>query len=129
MKLWLLINCIDICNIYNSTYFLQINLREVTGTGRDGRILKEDMLRHIESLSGTKGKTPSHPQDPRQTTPCAVPSRAPVSPPQASPPSKVAAVKKPVAPVGEDRSEPIKGFKKAMVRSMNAALVITTYKI
>ena len=92
------------------------------GTGRDGRILKEDMLRHIESLSGTKGKTPIPDPVPRQAPP-PVPSRTPACPPQSSPPSKVAQVRRPVAPVGEDRSEPIKGFKKAMVRSMNAALV------
>ena len=81
------------------------------------------MLRHIESLSGTKGKTSMPDPVPRQAPPPSVPSRAPASPPQPSPASKAASVKRPVAPVGEDRSEPIKGFKKAMVRSMNAALV------
>lgn len=102
-------------------------MRDVRGTGRDGRILKEDMLQHIESLSGTKGKTPMPDPVARQAPP-SVPSRAPASPQQPSPQSKVASVKRPMAPVGEDRSEPIKGFKKAMVRSMNAALV-TKYLI
>lgn len=37
--------------------FLKIQLSDIQGTGKEGRILKEDILHHIENLKrGPKGK-------------------------------------------------------------------------
>ena len=30
----------------------RINLSDITGTGKEGRVLKEDILRHIETMKG-----------------------------------------------------------------------------
>jgi pyruvate/2-oxoglutarate dehydrogenase complex dihydrolipoamide acyltransferase (E2) component len=90
----------------------------VQGTGRDGRILKEDMLRHIESLRSSKS-APAKQQAPQEQ-----PNKAAVSTPQQpSPPTKSPQIVRPASPVGVDRTESIKGFKRAMAKSMTAALV------
>ncbi|XP_032784157.1 lipoamide acyltransferase component of branched-chain alpha-keto acid dehydrogenase complex, mitochondrial isoform X2 [Daphnia magna] len=99
---------------------LKINLRNVQGTGRDGRILKEDMLRHIESLSSSKS-TPKPSQVPQQQAKAV--ERETTSQ-QPSPSTKTPQIIRPSVPVGVDRSEPIKGFKKAMAKSMTASLRI-----
>ncbi|KAI9558166.1 hypothetical protein GHT06_014919 [Daphnia sinensis] len=97
----------------------KINLRDVQGTGRDGRILKEDMLRHIESLSSSKSvpKTSQAPQQQAKAVERGTTSQQPS-------PSKTPQITRPSVPVGVDRTEPIKGFKKAMAKSMTASLRI-----
>lgn len=91
------------------------------GTGRDGRILKEDMLRHLESQGSSKSAPKTSLQTPQQPTKAV--ERGTVCQ-QPSPSTKTPQIVRPNVPVGVDRTEPIKGFKKAMARSMTAALVI-----
>lgn len=129
----------------------QIKLSEVVGTGKDGRILKEDILNHLAKQTGAilpptpsfqEVQTPGH--APSTTTPTA----RPISTPGATrPPPKTS---RPVL-TGKDVTEPIKGkqssgirvqqwtgclsgvswclcvpagFHKAMVKTMSAALKI-----
>ncbi|MED6290934.1 hypothetical protein CHARACLAT_018477 [Characodon lateralis] len=99
-----------------------IKLSEVVGTGKDGRILKEDILNFLAKQTGailpptplfheiqTPGPAPSTPA----ATPMSIP--AGVKPPPTAP--------KPVFS-GTDVTEPLKGFHKAMVKTMTAALKI-----
>ncbi|XP_065576579.1 lipoamide acyltransferase component of branched-chain alpha-keto acid dehydrogenase complex, mitochondrial-like [Artemia franciscana] len=93
-----------------------INLAEVTGTGRDGRILKEDIVKHVESLKKAKEEVPK----PLDQTPII---EKPVPEPIKSIPTPVR-----IPPVIEkDTIEPIKGFRKAMVKTMTASLKIPEF--
>ncbi|XP_045442792.1 lipoamide acyltransferase component of branched-chain alpha-keto acid dehydrogenase complex, mitochondrial isoform X2 [Pipistrellus kuhlii] len=88
-----------------------IKLSEVVGSGKDGRILKEDILSFLEKQTGAilppspKAEIMPPPPKPKDT-----PLPAPVA--------------KPVVVPGQDRTEPITGFQKAMVKTMTAALKI-----
>ncbi|KAG7162638.1 Lipoamide acyltransferase component of branched-chain alpha-keto acid dehydrogenase complex-like, partial [Homarus americanus] len=97
----------------------KIDLYEVQGTGKDGRILKEDLLQHLESK-----KTGHKPAVPSALPPTITPSvsRKPASPAPATAPRTLP----PSVPVflGEDKKEGIKGFQKAMVKSMSHAMKI-----
>ena len=57
-----------------------INLADIEGTGREGRVLKEDVLIYLENLQAAPATTPSSP-----------PSSSP-------PPPKSRTVQKPAAP-------------------------------
>ncbi|XP_069954889.1 lipoamide acyltransferase component of branched-chain alpha-keto acid dehydrogenase complex, mitochondrial isoform X2 [Cherax quadricarinatus] len=96
----------------------KIDLYDVQGTGKDGRILKEDLLQYIErKKSGVKAPVSSTPTSPtvatRQT---AAPTPALQAPPTLPPSIPVF--------LGEDKDETITGFQKAMVRSMTHAMKI-----
>lgn len=82
--------------------------------------MKEDMLRYIESR-GSKSPSSSSTQIPNQQPQST--ARVASSQQQQSPSVKTNVVKPPVIPVGVDRKEVIKGFKKAMAKSMTSALV------
>ncbi|XP_053537370.1 lipoamide acyltransferase component of branched-chain alpha-keto acid dehydrogenase complex, mitochondrial isoform X2 [Ictalurus punctatus] len=87
-----------------------IKLSEVVGTGKDSRILKEDILNFLAKQTGAilpydDVKVPSAP---------AAPTKA----------EKPAPSPTPAVFTGKDRTEPINGFQKAMVKIMTVALKI-----
>ncbi|KAG9273752.1 lipoamide acyltransferase component of branched-chain alpha-keto acid dehydrogenase complex, mitochondrial [Astyanax mexicanus] len=91
-----------------------IKLSEVVGTGKDGRILKEDILNFLAKQTGAILPYDEVKQPVPAVTPAA--EKKPVlSPPRA--------VQRPVF-TGKDRTEPLNGFQKAMVKTMTAALKI-----
>jgi len=89
---------------------LQISLNDVQGSGKDGRILKEDLLNYKAAISKTPPASP--PPSPTTVKPTPTPDKQiPTFKPRL-PPSTT-----PIA----DRVEPIKGIRKAMVKTMTQA--------
>uniref|UniRef100_A0A8C9AS11 Dihydrolipoamide acetyltransferase component of pyruvate dehydrogenase complex n=1 Tax=Prolemur simus TaxID=1328070 RepID=A0A8C9AS11_PROSS len=88
-----------------------IKLSEVVGSGKDGRILTEDILNYLEKQTGAI--LPPSP-------------KAEIIPPLPKPKDMTipTPVSKPPVFTGKDKTEPIKGFWKAMVKTMSAALKI-----
>ncbi|CAL8310192.1 unnamed protein product [Lota lota] len=93
-----------------------IKLSEVVGTGKDGRILKEDILNFLAKQTGAiLPPSPFHEtQRPKEVQPATQ---------TASQPATQTASPKPVLST-QDVTEPLKGFHKAMVKTMTAALKI-----
>ncbi|XP_047657311.1 lipoamide acyltransferase component of branched-chain alpha-keto acid dehydrogenase complex, mitochondrial-like isoform X4 [Tachysurus fulvidraco] len=91
-----------------------VKLSEVVGTGKDGRILKEDILNFLAKQTGAilpydDVKVPSAPAAPAQVEKAA--------------PHPTPTVPRPVF-TGKDMTEPLNGFQKAMLKTMTAALKI-----
>lgn len=82
-----------------------LNITEIQGTGKDGRVLKEDILVFLNSAS-----TPE-PVSVAKEKPAEIKPQQPFKPPV-------------VLATGTDRTEAVKGITKAMVKSMNEALKI-----
>jgi 2-oxoisovalerate dehydrogenase E2 component (dihydrolipoyl transacylase) len=91
-----------------------IRLTDISGTGRDGRILKEDVLTYIENSS----KTSVVSTDESVAKP--VDADSDKSKTQPKPTFKVREEAKTVS----DKTEPIKGIKKAMTKTMTQSLNI-----
>ncbi|XP_060729848.1 lipoamide acyltransferase component of branched-chain alpha-keto acid dehydrogenase complex, mitochondrial-like [Tachysurus vachellii] len=91
-----------------------VKLSEVVGTGKDGRILKEDILNFLAKQTGA-----ILPYDD---------VKVPVAPAAPAKVEKVAPHPTPTVPrpvfTGKDRTEPLNGFQKAMLKTMTAALKI-----
>ncbi|XP_077980987.1 lipoamide acyltransferase component of branched-chain alpha-keto acid dehydrogenase complex, mitochondrial-like [Glandiceps talaboti] len=92
-----------------------VNLDDVQGTGKDGRILKEDILKFVQGKAGAPQAvfTPEIVPPPPKPAPTLTPTK-----PQ---PVAVPAPFRPVTVVGKDTKEQIKGFQKVMVKTMIAA--------
>ena len=89
-----------------------VDLRLVVGTGRDGRILKEDVQLFLEGKQAAPAAAAA--AAPAPSAPSAAPAAAaPARAPAPSAPSVRAA-----APVA-DRREPVRPFTKAMIKVMN----------
>ncbi|XP_078477726.1 lipoamide acyltransferase component of branched-chain alpha-keto acid dehydrogenase complex, mitochondrial [Lampetra planeri] len=93
-----------------------VNLSEVGGSGRDGRVLKEDILHYLSRQTGAI-IPPSSPSPPLSPPPS--PSSTPSSPQSSSPPPPPV-----VQRFTEDRSVVIKGVQKVMSRTMSASLLV-----
>ena len=91
-----------------------VNLADINGTGKEGRVLKEDILRFLEG-----GKTGE--SAPLPAAPVAAPA-APVK--SAAQPQIPPRIVRQVITEGKDRVEPLKGMVKAMSKSMSEALKI-----
>ncbi|CAF0914280.1 unnamed protein product [Rotaria sordida] len=89
---------------------LQISLDDVQGTGKDGRILKEDLLNYKSETS-----TPSKAAAPISSPP------PPSSPPTVKETTPTIKLQPPSTTPVADRNEPIKGIRKAMVKTMTQA--------
>nr|XP_033772114.1 lipoamide acyltransferase component of branched-chain alpha-keto acid dehydrogenase complex, mitochondrial [Geotrypetes seraphini] len=97
-----------------------IKLSEIVGTGKDQRILKEDILNFLSKQTGAilppSPKLEIIPPPPKsKTTPATPKDKAFLMPTPLSKPAEF---------TGKDRSEPLKGIQKAMVKTMSAALNI-----
>lgn len=92
----------------------KVKLEEIQGSGKDGRILKDDIVKHLESLNQVS--------KPLEPPPVPKPYEAVAA--QACAPKQAAYVPRPMSVVKnlkEDRKEAIKGVRKAMVRTMKQA--------
>jgi 2-oxoisovalerate dehydrogenase E2 component (dihydrolipoyl transacylase) len=91
-----------------------LDLNDILGTGKDGRVLKEDVIHFMESQALAKKPAAAAPSPP----PAAAPKPAAAQPRPVSAPAKPAL--QPPRPVvtGEDRTEPLKGIMKAMTKTM-----------
>ncbi|NXS07663.1 ODB2 dehydrogenase, partial [Neodrepanis coruscans] len=97
-----------------------IKLSEVVGTGKDNRILKEDILNYLAKQTGAilppSPKAEMIPPLPKsETVPGAPKDKARKIP---------VPVSRPIVFSGKDRTEPVTGFQKAMVKTMSVALKI-----
>lgn len=93
-----------------------VDLADVTGSGKEGRVLKEDILAFLEG-GRSRVETPAPPPRPVFSPPAAAPS------PPAAPAVVPAARPAPVF-LGQDKTEPAGPIVKAMTKSMMEALKI-----
>lgn len=96
-------------------------MNEITGSGKDGRILKEDVLKYIElQKSGAVS--------PAQTSDSSVGTTVTTSAPAAAAAQRVAPQQVPTFTaarnLGVDKKEAIKGMRKVMVKTMTQANAI-----
>ncbi|XP_054162038.1 lipoamide acyltransferase component of branched-chain alpha-keto acid dehydrogenase complex, mitochondrial-like [Oppia nitens] len=92
-----------------------IKLKALKGTGKDGRILKEDVINHIENLSKQSVET-----KPTKSIDNKISETKTEMPSKLNPKTKVRETSK----VFADKTEPIKGIQKAMTKTMTQSLNI-----
>ena len=91
-----------------------LNITEIQGTGKDGRVLKEDVLRFLNNQS--TGKT-------TEVEPSVIPKPAAIQTPVKVEPPVMRKAPVVIAST-QDREEAVKGITKAMVKSMTESLKI-----
>ena len=96
-----------------------LDLATVTPSGRDGRVLKGDVLQHKEDHSNV-ARVPVAPTVTATTTYTTAPT---ASAPRSEPSAPVAARPSPT-PALQDRRETLRGVRKAMVKSMTPAAAV-----
>ncbi|XP_062437863.1 lipoamide acyltransferase component of branched-chain alpha-keto acid dehydrogenase complex, mitochondrial [Rhea pennata] len=97
-----------------------IKLSEVVGTGKDNRILKEDILNYLAKQTGAI--LPPSPK--AEIIPPLLKSETVSAAPKDKARKIPVPVSRSIAFSGKDKTEAITGFHKAMVKTMNAALKI-----
>ncbi|XP_064003113.1 lipoamide acyltransferase component of branched-chain alpha-keto acid dehydrogenase complex, mitochondrial isoform X2 [Pogoniulus pusillus] len=95
-----------------------IKLSEIVGTGKDNRILKEDILNYLAKQTGA-----ILPPSPKAEIAPPLPKSPPAAPKDKARKIPVP-VSRPLVFSGKDKTEPVTGFQKAMVKTMSAALKI-----
>jgi len=106
-----------------------IDLRLVPGTGKDGRILKEDVLKYVEDKA--QGKPVAAPTPVKKAEPVA-PQQQQAQPqqpqqpqPQPTQPTKEVPTPQPAfAPLLADKEVPFKGLQRTMIKTMTASNAI-----
>lgn len=97
-----------------------LNVTEVQGSGKDGRVLKEDILAFLNNQASEEKLLSSKQKHAAQTA-----ASAPVIAEKRKPTAETMLHKPAVImSSGQDRTEPVKGITKAMVKSMSEALKI-----
>ena len=94
-----------------------VNLADVQGTGKEGRVLKEDILNYVAN----GGKSPSTSAPIPAPTPSPAQKSAPLPP---SPPAPAPVARPAPVFLGKDKTEPAGPIVKAMTKTMSEALKI-----
>lgn len=92
----------------------KVDLKHVQGTGKDGRVLKEDILAYVNNTTARSSQ-----ESPRPAVSARAPSAATIAPPT---PAAIP-VLPPVNRAQPDRKEAIKGYTRTMIKTMTAANV------
>ncbi|BFY99644.1 hypothetical protein BsWGS_02684 [Bradybaena similaris] len=109
----------------------KISLSDVVGSGKDGRVLKEDIILYLESKQVAQLEKAS--ASASRDVPTSQPSSLPHTPPTKGIPTSAAKVEFPAqqvaspTQVGEDRTVPLKGITKSMFKIMSEALKIPPF--
>ncbi|XP_035224611.1 lipoamide acyltransferase component of branched-chain alpha-keto acid dehydrogenase complex, mitochondrial-like [Stegodyphus dumicola] len=91
-----------------------VKLSEVKGSGKDGRILKEDIYAYLEQLKLKQANAPF--KEPHQ-----------VAPPKPVPKESAKKIVETQVPILKDKTELIKGYKKTMVKTMTRSLSVPSF--
>jgi len=94
-----------------------VSLADIVGSGKEGRVLKEDILAHVASKSPIP--PPAHTPPVQPAKPTAAPAAQVAVPPPTPAPVRPAPVF-----LGQDKTEPASFMVKAMTKSMSEALKI-----
>jgi len=99
-----------------------VQLVDIKGSGKEGRVLKEDILAFVNQKTpvAQTAPAPQPPTPPPSPVLAVVPPPVTIAPPRPTPPAPV----KPPVILGQDRTEPASMMVKAMTKAMVEALKI-----